>query len=226
MRFTPLTISTLLVFGICAVLVVTGIKMRPGIGILAAILLIPVVMWVRNNGFADIGLQLPVCLSSTILQALGYGIFISLLSMVLIEPLSEVLTSTVHDLGPFEKIKGNWLALMQTLLFVWLFVAIVEEVIFRGFLMTEISKIIGSGLLATIFNIVFTSIVFGLCHAYQNKCGIVTTGVIGSLFAIVFLISGRNLWVVILTHGFLDTIGILSIYFGVDKYLSQLVWKT
>jgi membrane protease YdiL (CAAX protease family) len=220
-----MTTSALLVFGICTVLVVTGIKMRPGIGILTAILLIPAVMWVRNNGLADIGIQLSVNWTSTILQALGYGIFISLLSMILIEPLSEILTNTVHDLGPVGKIKNNWFVLLQTFVFVWLFVAIVEEVIFRGFLMTEISKIIGSGLLATIFNIVFTSVVFGFCHAYQNKCGIVTTGLIGSLFAIVFLISGRNLWVAILTHGFLDTIGILSIYFGVDKYLRQLIWK-
>jgi len=225
MRLSPMTNSALLVFGICSVLVVTGVKMRPGIGILAAILLIPIVMWVRNNGPADIGIQLPVNWSSTILQALGYGIVISLLSMVLIEPLGEILTNTAPALGPVEKIKGNWLVLLQTFLFIWLFIAIVEEVIFRGFLMTEISKIIGSGLLATILNIVFTSIVFGFCHAYQNKCGIVTTGLIGSLIAIVFLISGRNLWVAILTHGFIDTIGILSIYFGVDKYLQQLVWK-
>lgn len=225
MRFSPMTNSVLLVFGICAILVVSGIKMRPGIGILAAILLIPAIMWVRNNGLDDIGLQPPANWSSTILKALGYGIFISLLSMVLIEPLSEILTNTTHDLGPIKKIKGNWLMLLQTLVFVWLFVGVVEEVIFRGFLMTEISKIIGSRLLATIFNIVFTSVVFGFCHAYQNKCGIVTTGLIGSLFAIVFLTSGRSLWVAILAHGFLDTIGLLSIYFGVDKYLYQLVWK-
>jgi len=225
MRISSMTYSALLVFGICAVLVLTGIKMRPGIGILTAILLIPAVMWARNNGLADIGIQLSLNWSSTTLQALGYGISISLLSMVLIEPLSEILTNTVHDLGPAKNIKSNWLVLLQTFVFVWLFVAIVEEVIFRGFLMMEISKIIGSGLLATIFNIVFTSVVFGFCHAYQNKCGIVTTGLIGSLLAIVFLISGRNLWVVILTHGLLDTIAILSIYFGVDKYLYQLVWK-
>lgn len=225
MRISPMTNSALLVFGICAVLVVTGVKMRPGIGILTAVILIPAVMWVRNNGLPDIGIQHPFNWSSTILQALGYGVLISLLSMVLIEPLSEFLTNTVHDLGPAEKIRGNWLALLQTFVFVWLFVAIVEEVIFRGFLMTEISKIVGSGLLATIFNIIFTSVVFGFCHAYQGRSGIVTTGLIGSLFAIVFLISGRNLWVPILTHGFLDTIGILSIYFGVDKYLYQLVWK-
>jgi len=225
MRFSPVTISVFLVFSICAALIVTGIKMRPGIGILAAILLIPSVMFVRSNGLADIGMQIPVDWSSTILQALGYGILFSLLSMIIIEPLSESLTNTVHDYGPVEKIKGNWLMLLQMLLFVWLFVAVVEEIIFRGFLMTEISKIIGFGLVATIFNVVFTSVVFGLCHAYQNKCGTITTGLIGSLFAIVFLISGRNLWVAILTHGFLDTIGILSIYFGADKYLSKLVWK-
>jgi membrane protease YdiL (CAAX protease family) len=225
MKFSSISISIFLVFAISTALIVTGGKMRPGIGILAAILLIPSVMLVRSNGLAYIGMQIPVNWSSTILQSLGYGILFSLLSMIIIEPLSESLTTTVPDYGPVEKIKGNWLMLLQMLLFVWLFVAVVEEIIFRGFLMAEISKIIGSGLAASIFNVVFTSVVFGFCHAYQNRCGIITTGLIGSLFAIVFLVSGRNLWVSILTHGFFDTIGILSIYFGADKYLSQLVWK-
>lgn len=225
MNYSSMTVSALLVLGVCTLLLISGITMRPGIGIVGAVLLIPLVMWIRGNGPADIGIQFPQSWRWTILQAFGWGVLISIVSLVLIAPLSEMLTGSAHDYGPVEKIKGNGRVLLQTLLFVWLFVAIAEEIIFRGFLVAEISKLLGNGFVAMTFNIIFTSVVFGFCHAYQNTSGIVTTGLIGALLGIVYVISGKNLWVAILTHGIIDTIGIFVIYFGADKFLHQLLWK-
>jgi hypothetical protein len=57
MRNLSMTFSILLVFGLSAVLVVTGIKLQPGIGIIGAVVTIPLLMWIRGDRIADIGLQ-------------------------------------------------------------------------------------------------------------------------------------------------------------------------
>ena len=47
----------------------------------------------------------------------------------------------------------------------------------------------------------------------------------GFLFGVIYLASGRDLWLVILTHGFVDTFGLLLIYSGVDRRLRTLVLR-
>lgn len=107
---------------------------------------------------------------------------------------------------------------------VWIFVATIEEGLYRGFLMTEVSKVIGTHLDATILNVVFTSLVFGFSHGYQNRCGILSTGLIGALFGCVFVLSDFNVWVALFAHGFLDTIALGLIALGKDKYIHQKIW--
>jgi len=36
----------------------------------------------------------------------------------------------------------------------------------------------------------------------------------GLILGAAFLLSGRNLWVCILAHGFIDTFAIVALYFG------------
>lgn len=225
MRYSSTIFTILLLTVLFALLIVTGIKMRPGIGIITAIITIPIVMWLRGSTPSDIGLGLSVNWTSTVIKGLGFGVAIVLASIILIEPIVELLTHTPHDYESILKLRGNKIALMQILFFVWVFVALVEEVIFRGFFITELYRIIGTSWLASTFVVILTSVVFGLCHAYQNTSGVVTTGITGVLFSLVFLLSGRNLWVVVLAHGTIDTIGILAIYFGFDTFLRQLFWK-
>jgi membrane protease YdiL (CAAX protease family) len=40
------------------------------------------------------------------------------------------------------------------------------------------------------------------------------TAVSGLIFAILYMASGRNLWLPIITHGMVDTIGFLLIFAG------------
>jgi membrane protease YdiL (CAAX protease family) len=38
----------------------------------------------------------------------------------------------------------------------------------------------------------------------------------GLLLGAAYVLSGRNLWVCILAHGFIDTFGVTAVFFGLD----------
>lgn len=218
-------ISLLLIFLTSTMLIITGLKNRPGIGILGTIIIIAIALWYRGDNLNALGFSLPSNWGATILLGLVYGFVIYLLSAAFIDPLSEKLTKTTHDHSAFNNIKGNWKAYIQLLVMVWIFVSIIEEGIYRGFLMTEVSKIAGIGIDATILNVIFTSIVFGFSHGYQNRSGMWSTGTIGALLGCVFVLSKLNLWVAIFAHGFIDTIALSLIAIDKDKYIRQKIWK-
>lgn len=218
-------ISLLLILVTSASLIITGLKKRPGIGILGTIIIISITLWLRSENLNALGFSIPTNWGATILLGFIYGFVIYLLSALFIDPLSEKLTKTTHDHSSFNNIKGNWKAYLQLLVMVWIFVATIEEGLYRGFLMTEVSKIIGTNDNAIILNVIFTSLVFGFSHGYQNRCGILSTGLIGALFGCIFVLSNFNVWVAIFAHGFLDTIALGLIAIDKDKYILQKIWK-
>lgn len=218
-----MTISILLVLLTSALLVITGLKKQPGIGVIVTLLVIGVATWLRGDGLTSLGLGMPAGWWQTVMLGLVLGIAIQLVSISLLEPLSERITGEAHDHSIVEGVKGNWKALLQWFLVVWIFVALLEELVYRGFLMTETVKIIGTGTLGVVVNIVFSSVVFGLSHGYQNRSGIISTGLIGAVLAIIFVLSGYNLWLAIFTHGFTDTVAIILIFLDWDKHIRGLV---
>jgi CAAX protease family protein len=54
---------------------------------------------------------------------------------------------------------------------------------------------------------------FGAAHAYQNPLGIAITGTLGVSMGVIVLVSGRNLWLVIIGHGVYDASRFILFYF-------------
>jgi membrane protease YdiL (CAAX protease family) len=75
---------------------------------------------------------------------------------------------------------------------------IVEEWVYRGFLLWYFGTYVP--LWAAV---AASSVVFGVAHAYQSAKGIVRTGGIGALFAILYLMAG-SLWPVMVLHAAVD----------------------
>jgi len=63
---------------------------------------------------------------------------------------------------------------------------------------------------------VFVSVLFGLGHFYKGLAGMIDSGVAGLILGSAYLLSGRNLWTSIFAHGFIDTFGVIALYFGLD----------
>jgi hypothetical protein len=107
----------------------------------------------------------------------------------------------------------------------WFLAAVLEETIFRGFLITEISSWFNDNLTGVILSILIGSVIFGLAHTYQGKSGVYSTGIVGALLAVIFVVGGFNLWLVIITHGLIDTIGLTLMFFKIDQKVVSALWK-
>ena len=207
-------------------LVVSGIKRQPGIGIILTVILIGIAIWQRETSLAAMGFSAPENWLSTIMWGLLIGSALSLFSIIFVEPLVERWTGVPHDIQVVESVRGNLKALLTWLVVVWVLVAFLEETLYRGFLMTEIIKIIGDGNLAIVFNILLTSVIFGLSHSYQGKSGAWSTGIFGALIAVVFVWDDFNIWLPIFVHGCIDTVALVLISRGLDERLKNLIWKS
>lgn len=144
MAIVSYTVPILLILTISVILIVTGLKKQPGIGIILVILVIGITLWIRKDNLAYLGLFPPQDWARTILWGVILGILIQLAAVAFIEPLSEKITKTYHDHSALKSVKGNWKAFLQWMAIVWIFVVFLEEGIYRGFLMTEVSTILGT----------------------------------------------------------------------------------
>jgi uncharacterized protein len=209
--------SVALVALVSALLVATGLRKQPGLGVLGSLAVIGATLALRGEGVAAVGFAAPPSWWQAVLGGLALGVALQLASVAFVEPWAERITGVRHDHGVLAGVQGSWRAYLLWLGLVWAFVVFVEEGIFRGFLMTEIARAIGTGPVATTVNVAFTAVVFGLAHGYQGRAGVVSTGVFGVVLGALFVASGYNVWLVLFTHGFVDTVGIGLVAAGFDQ---------
>ena len=217
-------VSIVLVGFVSALLVASGLKKQPGLGILGTVVVIAVVLWARGVGVGAIGFAAPSAWGSTVALAAALGLVIQLVATALVDPLTEKLTGVPHDHSVVAGVKGSPKAFALWMLLVWLVVAPLEEAIFRGFLMTEIARVVGTAPWATALNVVLSSVVFGLAHGYQGRSGVVTTGIVGAVLGWIFVASDFTVWLAVLTHGFVDTVGIALVAVGADEAVRRRLW--
>ena len=181
------------------------------------ILLLFVMAWVslrvRHLRWRDVGLKRPNRWLSTIGLALLFGIGYQVLDIFIITPVLESITGETVDLSLFNNLQGNLLMLLFLLVVSWTEAAFIEEMFFRGYLFNRITDLAGREQTGIILALIGTSLVFGAAHAYQGISGVVDTALAGLLLGLLYLYAGRNLWLPILTHGVIDTIGFLLIFF-------------
>ncbi len=211
------------VIAVILAVVISGIKKQPGIGIIVAALVIAGGVWWQGTGLRGLRFFAPQNWGLTILLSIIFGAIIQLASTIFIEPLSDRWTKSSTDHGVFKNLRGDIKNLLIWLVTVWVLVAFLEEIIFRGFLMSELANLTDKSLLAVVVNLILSSVIFGLAHWYQGKSGALSTGIIGVLMGILFIWGGYNLWLPILTHGFIDTFGLTMIYLNADKKLKQMI---
>jgi len=216
-------VSLASIFFVSAILTLTSFKRSPGLGVILAMLAIAALTWSRGEGLAGLGFVQPESWLATLLLSMGLGLILALASTLLIEPLTDRLAGTAIDHSLFDGIRGNLPGLLKLLLLVWVLVAFLEEIIFRGFLMLELARWLGKGAGGLAINLLFTSVLFGIAHWYQGRSGALSTGLVGLLIGVIFIAGGYNLWLPVLTHGFIDTFGLALVYLNGDRYLKRRV---
>jgi membrane protease YdiL (CAAX protease family) len=168
----------------------------------------------RNGGWAAMGLSRPKSWTRVVLIALAAAV----LRIVLGEVLDNLITARIWPpaIAPegANEITGNLMVALKWLLVVWTFAAFGEEIAYRGYLLTRAADLGNRSRAAWWVGMIFVSILFGIGHYYKGPAGMIDSGFGGLVLGTAYLISGRNLWVSILAHGFIDTIGVAALYFG------------
>ena len=149
-------------------------------------------------------------------QSLGVALAVLLTVKLIIYPLMNAIPDAgFQDLSRFDYLHGDLPNLIIMLVNIWITAAFLEEFLFRGYLMNRLIDLLGSQTThAWVIPLVGQAIIFGLVHAYQSPIGMFKVGLIGLVFGASYLVTGRNLWPLILPHGLIDSLDIVSHYFG------------
>jgi CAAX protease family protein len=171
----------------------------------------------RNGSWTAMGLSWPASWRKTILIALAAAAIRILLSAVVIDPVTAHFWPPAIAPGGMNEISGNVMVALRWLLLVWTFAAFGEEIGYRGYLITRAAEAGGRSKLAWWLAVFAVSVLFGYGHFYKGPAGIIDSGMAGLVLGAAYLLSGRNLWVCVLAHGFIDTFGVVAVFFGWDS---------
>ncbi len=87
--------------------------------------------------------------------------------------------------------------------------------VYRGYFMHRLKDIFKNEKVGWMFGLIISSFLFGGIHLYQGASGMISVGLFGLSFGILYFASGKNLWAPILAHGISDSAGFVMIYFGI-----------
>lgn len=161
----------------------------------------------RGETLADIGLKRPQSWPRTV----AFAILIAALVFIAIY-LSEK-AGFHRDLSRFAPLQGNVRLTSFMAVYVLIGAGFYEEFMYRGFLMQSLAMGFGGSRGGWAIACAIQGILFGLSHAYQNPLGMLITGTIGVLLAVLVFVSGRNLWPAIIAHGLFDAGRSVLFYF-------------
>ncbi len=168
----------------------------------------------RDGGWAAMGLARPASWRRTILFALGAAAARILLGELVVDPVTARFWPPAIAPAGAEHLAGNAAVALRWLLIAWTFAAFGEEIGYRGYLLTRAADAGGRSPAAYWAGVVLVSVLFGYGHYYKGPAGIVDSGLAGLVLGSAYVLSGRNLWVCILAHGFIDTFAFVALYFG------------
>jgi membrane protease YdiL (CAAX protease family) len=137
--------------------------------------------------------------------ALGLWLFVPLFyGMILLEQALQAigLSAPAAPLPSFLAAKGMAQSLLASLLVI--VVAAAEETIFRGYLILRLQAVTARPAAA----VVLSAVIFALGHGYEGSAGVVTVGVMGLAFALVYLWR-QSLVAPMVMHFLQDFIGIV-----------------
>lgn len=180
-------------------------------------------MWSKRWEWSALGIIRPDNWKAVWSQAIFFSIGLFLVGDLLITPIIEHLTKENINVSALNGIRGNLVNYLVFIAFMWVVAAFGEEFIYRGFLIHRVGQLFGGGKVAPWIAAIMAAILFGLAHRYQGISGMITTGLFGFAFGILFIKSRYRLWLTILTHGLYDVIGITLIYLNKDQEVYSLL---
>ncbi len=143
-----------------------------------------------------------------LIAVVAAGLRVALGDLV-IDPLTSYFWPPAVAPAGIDEVRGNLGAAAWWLLLVWTVAAFGEEFVYRGYLLGRAVEAGNNTKAAAWLAMVGVSVLFGFGHFYKGPAGIVDSGCAGLILGAAYLLAGRNLWVCILAHGFIDTLAVM-----------------
>lgn len=170
------------------------------------------VSWLQNGNFRELGFKKLTLIDVGI--ALLVFVPLELFMDFVVQPEAAILFNEPADYSAFDSLQNNFPKFSKYLLFMWISAAIGEELLFRGFAIAQLERILGKN---NWLNVLVSAILFTLPHAYQGPTGILVTFIFGLAFGAIFA-KWRNIGINILVHGLVDTMFLVLAYLGMLSY--------
>lgn len=183
---------------------------------LVVLALMTLSLLLRREGLSSLGFRkfppsliLSAFLLAVLWTAVDFGLFL---------PLLNRLAGGARKLAAYETLKGDVAQLLGLLVLGWTLAALGEETVYRGYLPSRITALIGNGAMGKALAIGIPCALFGLAHREQGVTGVIITAMDALFFTWVKARHGGNLWASVFVHGFLNTIGIVVFFFTGPLY--------
>jgi len=172
-------------------------------------------MKVRGVSWKDLGLRKPKDYGKTILVSVLILVAV-IVSIVIFQITKDLLpfslapdTSAEGAVSKFGNLKGNWPLFFSIIFFIWI-ESMLEELLDRGFLMIWLERLFSKTSFATVIAVLLQAVIFGFRHSYDLSERSITVFIIGLIMGIAYMVSGRNLWPLIIAHIMLNTMSMLE----------------
>ena len=130
---------------------------------------------------------------------------------LLVMPVTEHLTGSTQDTSEFADLEGNLPLLLLFVALSWTLAALVEELAFRGYLLTRITDLAGTSPLVRSAAVVAVALLFALIHGEQGITGMVLVFVDAVFFGWLRY-AYRSLWASVVAHGVSNTVGMVAFF--------------
>lgn len=176
------------------------------------------IAWNRkwNWKFVDFGRKISF---KVIYQSIGIAILFFLISSV-IDTFVEQYFGPI-DLS-FLDIENNTSNYIMIMIIMWVFAAFGEEMLYHGYYTKGLAVLMGNTKTAWIISISIVILFFSAGHLNQGLSGAIGVGLITIPFSYLFYKNQSNLMLLVLVHGFYDSISLTLLYLG--KYYTYSNW--
>jgi len=166
---------------------------------------------VRRQGPSTLGFHRLTRPGRQLAQVAALALGWTTLVFLLVMPVTEHLTGSTQDTSEFADLEGDLPRLLMFVALSWTLAALVEELAFRGYLLTRITDLIGTSRVARGVAVVAVALLFALVHGEQGVTGMVLVFVDAVFFGVLRYAYG-SLWASVVAHGLSNTVGMVAFF--------------